>query len=67
MEMGTDPVPLPVMAPTDVGSVTSNEAATIRRFMEDAGILSSSDGYMSVAEMQDYVSGRVARWFNVMM
>lgn len=57
----TDLVPLPSTASTDVGLVTSNEVTFIRRFREDAGVFSSNDGAMSVAEMHGYVCDCDAR------
>lgn len=55
-----EPAPDSALTSTFV-SATSNEVTAIRPFLDDAGVLSSTDGAMSVVEMRDYVCGRVAR------
>lgn len=57
--------PMPVLSPaTTVAGAASgpaNEVVVIRRCLEDSGILSSTDGTMSVAEMRSYVHGRIVQ------
>lgn len=41
-------------------SSASDDAALIRRFLEDAGVLYQGDGVITVDEMRGYVRGLIA-------
>lgn len=42
-----------------------NDLVVIRKFLEDNGVLSANDAFISVAYMRSYNSGRVTRWFRM--